>query len=466
MITPAGTKIVDHPGLLRELGVAEAGSVVVGTIIGSGIFLVPAEMMQAVGSAKLVYLAWLTGGLLSLFGALTYAELGAMKPLAGGEYVYVRDAYGPLAGFLYAWTWFLLAKPASIATITTGLVRILETFSIFRFFSAALLRHPFVVTYGQLVAIVATVLISLLNFIGVRKAAEFQLTFTVLKIAIILTVVCIGFSYGQGTWSHFGEHYPGAKGGIAGFMAALVAALWAYDGWNDLNMVSEEIRQPGRTIPLALIAGVATVAVLYMLVNAAVQYVLPARVIAASPRAASDAIALVWGRSGATIVSAGIAVSMLVTLNGTTMSGARIPFALARDRYFFSALGHVHPRHHTPSTAILVQGALAIILLLLGGSFRQFFSLAIFAEWLFYLIASSTVFVFRHREPRVKRPYRVWGYPIVPFLFVLASALLLYYTFTDNLRNSVLGCLVILAGVPTFYAFARRARTKLRKTAS
>jgi len=150
---------------------------------------------------------------------------------------------------------------------------------------------------------------------------------------------------------------------------------------------------------------------------------------------------------------------MLVTLNGTTMSGARIPFALARDRYFFSALAYIHPRYHTPSIAILVQAGLAIVLLLLGGSFRQFFSLAIFAEWLFYMIASSTVFVFRRREAAAVRPYRVWGYPFVPLLFVLASALLLYYTFTDNLRNSALGCLVILAGVPTFYAFARRRRS-------
>ena len=459
MVSTTRTEASVPTGLLRELGVAEAGSIVVGTIIGSGIFLVPAEMMQAVGSAKLVYLAWLIGGLLSLFGALTYAELGAMKPQAGGEYVYVRDAYGPLAGFLYAWTWFLLAKPASIATITTGLVRILGTFSLFSFFSATLVHHPFDITYGQCVAVAATVLISFLNYVGIRKAAEFQLLFTILKIGIILTIVFIGFTYAQGTWSHFTEQYPGARGGLAGFMAALVAALWAYDGWNDLNMVSEEIRRPERTIPIALIVGVATVATLYMLVNAAVQYVLPAKAIAASPRVASDAIALVWGRAGAAIVSAGMAVSMLVTLNGTTMSGARIPFALARDRYFFSALAYIHPRYHTPSIAILVQAGLAIVLLLLGGSFRQFFSLAIFAEWLFYMIASSTVFVFRRREAAAVRPYRVWGYPFVPLLFVLASALLLYYTFTDNLRNSALGCLVILAGVPTFYAFARRRRS-------
>jgi APA family basic amino acid/polyamine antiporter len=444
------------PELARDLGVSHAGAVVVGTIIGSGIFLVPAEMMQAVGSAKLVYLAWLVGGLLSFFGALTYAELGAMKPQAGGEYVYVRDGYGPLAGFLYAWTWFLIAKPASIATITTGLVRILGTFPVFAFFSNNAITAPFAVSYGQVVAILATVLISFLNYLGIKRAGEFQLVFTVLKVAMILSIVVIGFSYSGGSWSHFASVYSGAKGGIAGFMAALVAALWAYDGWNDLNMVAGEIRQPERNIPIALIVGVAAVGALYMLVNAAVQFVLPASAIAASPRPASDAIGLVLGNLGAGIVSAGMAVSMLVTLNGTIMSGARVPYAVARDRYFFSALAEVHPRFHTPSVAIIVQAALAIILLLFGGNFRQFFSLAIFAEWLFYMIAGSTVFVFRRREPEAARPYRVWGYPLVPSLFVLASGLLLYYTFTDNLRNSALGSLTILAGIPVFYAFARR----------
>jgi basic amino acid/polyamine antiporter, APA family len=444
------------PHLLRELTVSQACAIVVGTIIGSGIFLVPTEMMQAVGSAKLVYLAWLVGGLLSFFGALTYAELGAMKPLAGGEYVYVRDAYGPLAGFLYAWTWFLIAKPASIATVTTGMVRILGTFAAFAFFADPIITRPFIVTYGQLVAIAAAVLISLLNYLGIKKAGEFQLIFTILKIGIILAIVFVGFSYSAGSLGHFGGHYSAAQGGIAGFMAGLVAALWAYDGWNDLTMVSEEIRQPERNIPIALIVGVALVGALYMLVNAAVQFVLPSAAIAASPRPASDAIGLVWGSVGASVVSAAMALSMLVTLNGTIMSGARVPFAVARDRYFFSALAEVHPRFHTPSVAIIVQAALSIVLLLLGGNFRQFFSLAIFAEWLFYMIAGSTVFVFRHRDPQAPRPYRVWGYPVVPGLFVLASAMLLYYTFTDNLRNSALGCVVILAGIPVFYAFARR----------
>jgi len=447
-----------EPQLARDLGVSHASAIVVGTIIGSGIFLVPSEMMQAVGSAKLVFLAWLVGGLLSFFGALTYAELGAMKPQAGGEYVYVRDAYGPLGGFLYAWTTLLISKPASIATITAGFVRILGTFSVFAFFSQPILLKPLTVTYGQLAAIAAAVFISFLNYIGVKKAGEFQLVFTILKVAIIVGIGLACFAYRGGAgWSNFTTDFAGAKGGVAGFMAALVAALWAYDGWNDLNQVAGEIRQPERNIPIALILGVAIVGALYVLVNAGVQYVLPGAAVAASPRPASDAVALVLGAFGASIVSAGMALSMLVTLNGTTMSGARVPFAAARDGYFFPSVAKVHPRFFTPSVAILLQLGLAVALLLVGQNFRQLFTLAIFAEWLFYMITSTTIFVFRRREPEAPRPYRVWGYPIVPALFVLASGVLLYYTFTDNLLNSAVGSLVILAGVPVFYYFRRRS---------
>jgi basic amino acid/polyamine antiporter, APA family len=447
------------PELARDLRLSHATAVVVGTIIGSGIFLVPAEMIQAVGSAKLVYLAWFIGGLLSFFGALTYAELGAMKPQAGGEYIYVRDGYGPLVGFLYAWTWFLIAKPASIATLATGFVRVLGNFHALSLLSNDLISVPFRVTYGQLLAIAAAVFISMINYVGVKKAGDFQLVFTLLKVAVILSIVLIGFCYASGTWRNFAGTYSGAAGGVTGFMAALVAALWAYDGWNDLNMVSGEIRDPERSIPIALIVGVAMVGILYMLVNAAVQYVLPASAVATSLRPASDATAAVLGTMGAGIVSAGMAISMLVAMNGTIMSGARIPFAVARDRYFFSALAEVHPRFRTPSVAIIVQATLAILLLLLGGSFRQLFSLAIFAEWLFYMVAASTVFLFRQREPEAPRPYRVWGYPLVPSLFVLAAALLLYYTFRGNWPNSGYGSLVILAGIPVFYAFARKHAT-------
>ncbi|HVM92129.1 MAG TPA: amino acid permease [Terriglobales bacterium] len=460
-ITQLSRNKPNRPDLARDLKLSHAGAIVVGTIIGSGIFLVPQEMMQAVGSARVVYLAWLVGGVLSFFGALAYAELGAMKPQAGGEYVYVRDAYGPLMGFLYGWTWFLIAKPASIATVTTGLVRTLATFPVFHFFTLPFFSiSNFAITYGQLAAIAAAVFITWLNYIGVRRAGEFQFLFTLLKVAIILAIVFVGFAYKGGTWANFATEFAGAKGGIAGFFAALVAALWAYDGWNDLNMVAGEIRDPQRNIPLSLIWGVATVGLLYVLVNAAVQYAMPATAVAASARPAADTVTLALGRMGGTLVSIGIAISMFVTLNGTTMSGARVPFAMARDGYFFQSIATVHPRFHTPSVSLLVQCALSIILLLGGGSFRQFFSLAIFAEWLFYMIAGSTLFVFRRREPNAPRPYRVLGYPVVPALFVAVSAVLLYYTFTDNLRYSAEGCVAILAGIPVFYFFKAKRDSK------
>jgi len=213
----SSTSVNAEPQLARDLGVTHATAVVVGTIIGSGIFLVPTQMMQAVGSSRMVFLAWLVGGLLSFFGALTYAELGAMKPDAGGEYVYVRDAYGPLGGFLYAWTTLLISKPASIATITAGFVLILGTFPVFAFFSQAIVSHPLTVTYGQLVAIAAAVFISFLNYIGVKKAGEFQRVFTLLKIAIILGIVVVCFTdRGGAGWSNFATTFMGAKGGIHG----------------------------------------------------------------------------------------------------------------------------------------------------------------------------------------------------------------------------------------------------------
>jgi basic amino acid/polyamine antiporter, APA family len=452
------TEQAKSPDLLRELNVWHATAIVAGTIIGSGIFLVPKEMMEDVGSARLVYLAWIVGGLLSFFGAVTYAELGAIKPWSGGEYVYIRDAYGPLAGFLDAWTWFLIAKPASIATITSGLVRVLGNFPVFSFLPHPILSvgSSWTITWGHIVAVAATILISGLNYIGVRKAGDFQLAFTALKVAMIAVIIVAGFSAASGSWANFGTTFLGAKGGIAGFMLALVAALWAYDGWADLNMVGGEVRNPGRSIPVALIAGVAIVAVLYMGVNAAVQYVMPASAVAASPVPAAAATQIAIGGWGALLVSVGMALSMFVTLNGTIMSGGRIPFAVARDGYFFKALAEVHPRFHTPSAAIVVQAVMAIILLLGGGAFKDFFSLAIFAEWLFYTIAASTIFVFRYREPNAPRPYRALGYPVVPALFLAVSVVLIYFTFMQNRRNSFIGTLVILAGVPVYWYFAKR----------
>lgn len=465
---PNGTEGADRgSGLVRGLNVWHATSIVAGTIIGSGIFLVPAEMMQAVGSAGLVYLAWIVGGLLSFFGALTYAELGSVRPYAGGEYVYVRDAYGPLWGFLYGWTWFLIAKPASIASVTAGLVRVLGTFSTFSFLPQTILAwhvtsgRVLAINYGHLVAIGATVLITGINYIGVRKAGDFQFVFTVLKIVMIVGIAVIAFTASSGSWSNFGTGFAGAKGGMVGFMAALVAALWAYDGWNDLNMVSEEIQRPERTIPIALIAGVALVAVLYMGMNAGIQRALPATAIAQAAVPAATASEAALGKLGISLVSIGMIISMLAGLNGTVMSGGRVPFAVARDGYLFKALGEVHPRFHTPALALVIQGAVAILLVLVGGAFRELFSLAIFAEWLFYMVAASTIFVFRRREPEVHRPYRTAGYPIVPMLFVITAAVLLCYTFASNLQDSIGGVVVILLGIPVYLWFARKKRAAI-----
>jgi APA family basic amino acid/polyamine antiporter len=448
--------------LVRRLNGWHATAIVVGTIIGSGIFLVPAEMMQAVGSARMVYAVWAVGGILSFFGALTYAELGAMKPQAGGEYIFIRDAYGELGGFLYAWTWFIIAKPASIASVTTGIVRVLGSFAALGFLSQTAFSirvGPGVsLSWGQLLAIALAVAISALNYVGVQWAGNFQLAFTLLKVALVLAIVSVCFGCHAGSWHNFAGEVATAKGGLAGFMAALVAALWAYDGWNDLNMVAGEVKHPEKTIPLALIAGVATVGVLYMLTNAAVQYVLPAAAVAGSQHAASDAMRVAVGAGGAALVAAGMAVSMLVTLNGTVMSGARVPYAVARDGYLFPALAEVHPVFRTPAMAIVVQCALAAGLLTISGKFRELFSLAIFSEWLFYMIAASTVFVFRRRDPDAVRPYKTWGYPVVPAVFVAASAVLLYYSFFDNLRMSLGGVAVIAAGVPVYVYFARRKR--------
>ncbi|HWZ45758.1 MAG TPA: amino acid permease [Candidatus Saccharimonadales bacterium] len=454
------------PELTRELNVWHATAIVVGTVIGSGIFLVPREMMQAVGSAGLVYLAWIVGGLLSFFGALTYAELGAVRPWAGGEYVYIRDSYGPLASFLYGWTWFLIAKPGSIATITAGLVRVLGEFPGLQGLSDTLFTwhithsRDFTVTNGHLVAIAATVAITGLNYVGVRKAGNFQLAFTALKVVMILGITVIGFTAAAGSWSNFSTHFSGAKGGMAGFMVALVAALWAYDGWNDLNMVSGEIKNPERSIPVALIAGVALVAVLYMSVNAAVQYTMTSTLVATAQVPASAATQIAIGVFGTLLVLVGMAVSLLVTLNGTIMSGGRIPYAVARDGYFFQSLAKVHPRFHTPSLALVVQALVAIVLLLVGGAFKELLSLTIFAEWLFYLVAASTIFYFRRYEADKPRPYRTWGYPVVPGLFVITSTVLLGYTFMDNLRLSSAGVIVILAGVPVYFYFARKKKAR------
>jgi APA family basic amino acid/polyamine antiporter len=434
--------------LPRVLGVSEAVAIVVGTVIGSGIFLIPSEMMRDAGSPSLVFAAWIVGGLLSLCGAMTYAELGAMMPYAGGEYVYLRGAYGDATAFLYMWTWFALAKPGSIAAISIGLARTLEFFPMFRGLSDPVRGVPISIYWSQLFAIAVSWLITGLNYLGIKKAGDFQLVFTALKGALIVVVVMFCFFAGSGSWSNFSTTLHHAVGGWNGFMLALIATLWAYDGWSDLSMVAGEVRNPERNLPIALVGGLLFVGALYMATNAAIQYVLPATQIAASERPAVTAMTAAAGASGAGLVAAAMALSIFVTLNGTTMSGARVPFAAARDGLFFRQFAHIHPRFQSPSTSLLVQGLLSTVLLLLLGRFEQLFDLTIFAEWLFYMLAASTIFFYRRRNPAAKRPYKVWGYPVLPAVFVLCAAAVLVSSYAGNLKASMIGTVVILFGLP------------------
>jgi len=454
---PAQTQktLADLP---RVLGTPQAMAIVVGTIIGSGIFLVPSEMMRDTGSSALVYLAWIVGGLLSLFGAMTYAELGAMLPYAGGEYVYLRGAYGDTPAFLYMWTWFAVAKPASIAAVTIGLARTLEFFPAFAWLSARAIGGPVPLLWSQLFAIAVTWLITGLNYLGIKKAGDFQLAFTLLKGILILIVVGLCFASATGSWANFSTSLPHAPGGFGGFMLALIATLWAYDGWNDLTMVAGEVKRPERGLPFALIGGLLIVGVLFMATNAAIQYILPAAQIAASERPAVAALSLVAGPGGAAFVAAAMALSIFVTLNGTIMSGARIPFAAARDGLFFRQFAHINPRFQSPSTSLIVQGLLSTVLLLFLSQFQQHFELAVFAEWLFYMLTATTVFVYRRRRPELPRPYKVWGYPVLPALFVVCAAAVLVSSYLGNLMGSLLGTGLILLGLPLLWFIRRKGR--------
>jgi APA family basic amino acid/polyamine antiporter len=446
------------PDLPRVLGASQATAIVVGTIIGSGIFLVPSEMMRDTGSSALVYLAWIIGGLLSLFGAMTYAELGAMLPYAGGEYVYLRGAYGDTTAFLYMWTWFAVAKPASIAAVTSGLARTLGVFPAFHWLTAPV-AGPVAglpLLWSQVFAIAVTWFMTGLNYLGIKKAGDFQLVFTILKAVLILIVAGLCFASASGSWSNFSTSLPHAVGGFSGFMLALIATLWAYDGWNDLTMVAGEVRRPERSLPIALIGGLFIVGVLFMATNAAIQYVLPAAQIAASERPAVAALSVVAGPRGAGFVAAAMALSIFVTLNGTVMSGARVPYAAARDRLFFAQFATIHPRFQSPSTSLIVQGSLSTVLLLFLSQFQQHFELAVFAEWLFYMLTTTTVFYYRRRQPNLTRPYRVWGYPVLPAIFVLCAAAVLVWSFLGNLEGSLIGTALILAGLPVLWIVRKR----------
>jgi basic amino acid/polyamine antiporter, APA family len=437
---------------------------VIGTAIGSGIFLVPSEMIKAVGTPGMVFVVWIFGGILTLFGALTYAELSAALPDAGGEYVYLTAAYGPFFGFIYGWTQTWVAKAASIATLATGFYMYLADFFPGLKVVSYVIPLPIgpgggslEIRYGQLLGIGLILFLAAVNYVGVRVGGGVQIGVTAVKLALIGGLIVAGLASSHGNTANFHLGMPAEPGGIPGFFAALVAALWAYDGWNNAGMLGSEIERPGRNLPLALISGTLLMIAVYLLTNLAYFYVLSGPEVGASERVAATMMRRVMGQPGGAIVSVAAMISIFAALNGSILSGSRVPYAMARDGLFFKSMSRVNPSFRTPGPSIILLG-LWSSLILLSGQYKQLYTLVIFPSWILYGMTAASVIVLRVRRPDLNRPYRVLGYPVVPFLFVLVAIALLYSTLRSSPRESLIGLVLIIAGLP-FYFFWNRRRS-------
>ncbi|MBZ5565455.1 MAG: amino acid permease [Acidobacteriia bacterium] len=444
--------------LIKGLGLYGATSVVAGTMIGTAIFVVPSVMLARVGTPAMVLVVWVCAGVLSLFGALGYAELGAALPEAGGEYVYIHRAYGPLLGFLYGWTQFIVAKTASIAAIATGFVIYFAYF--FPSLNGVLWQRPVALaghavtlqlTGLQIGATVMVLLLSGLNILGVRRSGAVQTVFTASKLLVLGVLIVLGLVLGHGSWEHFHPLLTeGSHGGLlAAFGVATVSALWAYDGWNNLSMVAGEVENPQRNMPTALIAGTLLVIVVYVLVNLAYFYVLSPTDSLGTRTIAADAARRFIGGAGGAFVAIGVMISTFATLNGSILAGSRVPYAQARDGLFPQGLARVHPRFRTPATSIMAQAVIAGIFAL-SGTYEALYTKVIFSEFLFYALVTAGIFVLRRRMPDLARPYRTWGYPLIPAVFVILSAFLLVNTFRQQRTDSLWGLALILSGLPAY----------------
>jgi basic amino acid/polyamine antiporter, APA family len=453
---------VTNPELRRALGPWAAIAVVIGTTIGSGIFLVPSDMVKAVGSPAMVFVVWIFGGILTLFGALTYAELSGAMPAAGGEYVYLNAAYGPFWGFIYGWTQTWVAKVASIATLGTAFYRYLGDFypslaTVFYTLHLPVGPHggPLEIRYGQLVAIGVILFLAAVNYLGVQVGGSVQIAVTILKVALIAGVILAGLLSSHGNVSNFHESMPPDPGGTAGFFVALVAALWAYDGWNNAGMLGSEIENPQRNLPRALIIGTLSIIGIYLLTNVAYFYILSGPEVGASERVAADAMRRVLGAPGGAMVSIAAMISIFAAINGSILSGSRVPYAMAKEGYFFAAFARVNSRFRTPAPAIMLLGIWSS-LVLLSGQYRELYTLVIFPSWILYGMTAASVIVLRRKRPDMPRPYRVPGYPVVPVLFVFVALALLYSTLRSSPRESGIGLGLIVAGLPFYFYWKRQ----------
>ena len=460
------------PELIRGLGPWAAAAIVVGTMVGTGIFIKPATMAQAAGTVGLVTLAWVIGGVLSLLGALAVAELGAAIPEAGGTYAYMNRAYGPVWGFVFGWTYSIIGAPTSIATIAAGLLQfasflfpvIATPLHVFHF--PALFSHAsstFAFTLAQPLAVAAIALVTFVNYFGVRLGGRVQVVLTMIKIAAVVAIIFIGFLFGKGAVANF--HSASAASSIghlglaAGLMTAVASALWAYDGWINLTFVGSEIKNPERNIPLSLILGVLAVAAIFIAMSVACFYVLPFSQAAASPHIASDVVARATGASSATWLTMIMMICALGTLNSSILTNARVDYAMARDGLFFRVVRGVHPRFRTPANALVFQGILASVLAL-SGTFDDLSYLYVFLVWIFYAAQTAGLIVLRYKEPNMPRPYKTWGYPVLPILFILGALALTMNSLMQRPGRSLMGIVVMLIGLIFYARWRNRAGTE------
>ncbi|MGI8495887.1 MAG: APC family permease [Pyrinomonadaceae bacterium] len=458
--------------LIRGLGLVAAVSIIIGNVIGTGVFLKARVMTCNVGDPTWVIVAWVAAGVLSLAGALTYAELSAMMPEAGGEYVFLKNAYGRVWSFLYGWMLILVGKTGAQASIAVAFAIFLNDF-----LDGALKKtliqtniggYPYELTSLQIIAVMMIIIITTINCASVAVGGQLATVLTVVKIALVVLVGVGAFAFASGDFSHFAMtnaggtcegvaesvKYGAAGYGFAGgFGAAMLGALWGYDGWNNLTLVAGEVKNPQRNIPIALIGGTILIIILYIFVNLAYFYVLTPTEIANVSRdssVAKEVAARFLGAGAISLMAAGLMASSIGTLHTSILTGARVPYAMARDGAFFQRFGQLSEATRVPIVALVLQGLWACVLAL-SGSFDTLTDYVIFGSWIFYGLATASVFVFRKTMPDAVRPYKAFGYPVVPILFLLAAGWLLVNTMITAPFQSFAGIFLILTGLPIYY---------------
>lgn len=428
--------------LKRELGLFDATMINVGTMIGTSIFLVPAAIASLVPGSALIALVWIVGGVVSLLGALAIAELSAAYPEAGGQFAYLREAYGPVWGYLYGWSTFAVINTAAIAAVAVGFATYVGYFV------------PLGPAAIKGVAILSIVFLTVLNCLGVRVGIMTQNVLTTLKMAALVALVVLGT---RGAMANLEPAWMGATitEWLAPFGLAMILVLFAYDGWIESTYVGGEVKDPGRNMPLSIIASVLIVMVLYTLVTVAFLLALSPSLMARSPLAAADAARLTAGAAGATFVTVAILVSALGANNGIVLTAARIPYAMARGGLFFAWAGRVHPRLGTPVAALIAQGVVACALTF-AGAYDRLALYVVFASWIFYAMSCAAVIRLRYTAPDLPRPYRTWGYPMTPLLFIAFALWLVYNTVREKPLDAAVGVGLILLGLPGYFYWRRQ----------